>query len=123
MPTLWTNEMAMAAVSDPVGSSAVQLTAYCGPAPDAEPGTLVANLQIEPASLRFQTEGTNLQARIQVLFAERGAGRRNATDERRSDDHDPDRRTGTPLSRKVFAIHASGSPRRTRSPCASSCAT
>jgi len=71
-PTLWTNEMAMAAVSDPVGSSAVQLTAYCGPAPDGEPGTLVANLQIEPASLRFQTEGPNLQARIQVLFAERG---------------------------------------------------
>jgi VWFA-related protein len=72
-PALWTNEMAMAAVSDPVGSSAVQLTAYCGPPPDGAAGTLVANLQIEPGSLRFQTEGANLQARIQVLFAERGA--------------------------------------------------
>jgi VWFA-related protein len=71
-PTVWTNEMAMAAVSDPVGSSAVQLTAYVGSAPDGEPGTLLANLQIEPASLRFQSEGANLQARIQVLFAERG---------------------------------------------------
>jgi hypothetical protein len=39
----------------------------------ARPGTLVANLQIEPGSLHFQTEGANLQARIQVLFAERGA--------------------------------------------------
>ena len=73
VPTLWTNEMAMAAVSDPVGSSAVQLTAYCGSSPDGEAGTLVANLQIEPGSLHFQTEGANLQARIQVLFAERGA--------------------------------------------------
>jgi VWFA-related protein len=73
VPTLWTNQMAMAAVSDPVGSSAVQLTAYCGPSPDAEAGTVVANLQIEPGALSFQTEGANLQARIQVLFAERGA--------------------------------------------------
>lgn len=72
VPALWTSEMAMAAVSDPVGSSAVQLTAYCGPSPDGEAGTLVANLQIEPASLRFQTDGANLQARIQVIFAERG---------------------------------------------------
>jgi len=81
-PTLWTNEMAMAAVSDPVGSSAVQLTAYCGPSPDGEAGTLVANLQIEPGSLRFQTEGPNLQARIQVIFAERGpsGGTRLMTD-------------------------------------------
>jgi hypothetical protein len=65
--------MAMAAVSDPVGSSALQLTAYCGPSPDGAAGSLVANLQIEPASLRFQTEGANLQARIRVLFAERDA--------------------------------------------------
>ena len=93
-PTLWTNEMAMAAVSDPVGSSAVQLTAYCGPAPDGAAGTLVANLQIEPASLRFQTEGANLQARIQVLFAERGADRRNPPDERRPDDQDPNPELG-----------------------------
>jgi len=71
-PTLWTNEMTMAAISNPVGSSAVQLTAYCGPSANGEAGTLVANLQIEPASLRFQTEGANLQARIQVIFAERG---------------------------------------------------
>jgi hypothetical protein len=73
VPILWTNQMAMAAISDPVGSSAVQLTAYCGPSPDAEAGTVVANLQIEPGALSFQTEGANLQARIQVLFAERGA--------------------------------------------------
>jgi VWFA-related protein len=72
-PALWTNEMGLAAVSDPVGSSAVQLTAYCGPSPDGAAGTLVANLQIESGSLRFQTEGANLQARIQVIFAERGA--------------------------------------------------
>jgi hypothetical protein len=73
VPTLWTNAMTMAAISDPVGSSAVQLTAYCGPPPDGEAGALVANVQIEPGSLHFQTEGANLQARIQVIFAERSA--------------------------------------------------
>lgn len=73
-PTLWTNEMAMAAISDPIGSSAVQLTAYCGAAPGGDAGMLVANLQIETGSLRFQSDGPNLQARIQVLFAERGPG-------------------------------------------------
>ena len=31
-PTLWTNEMAMAVIANPIGSSAVQLTAYCAPA-------------------------------------------------------------------------------------------
>ena len=36
-------------------------------------GTLLVNLQIEPGSLRFQPNGQNLEARIQVLFAERGA--------------------------------------------------
>jgi hypothetical protein len=73
-PALWTNEMMMAAVSDPVGSSAVQLTAYCGPSPDGEPGTLTANLRIEPGSLRFQADGASLHARIQVIFAERRPG-------------------------------------------------
>src|SRR2546428_6107100 len=71
-PALWTNEAAMAAINNPIGASAVQLTAYCGPAPDGEAGTLQVNLQIEPGSLRFQPNGPNLEARIQVLFAERG---------------------------------------------------
>ena len=81
-PALWTNDMAMAAITNPIGSSAVQLTAYCGPAPDGEPGTLQVNLQIEAGSLRFQPNGQNLQARIQVLFAERAAngGTRLTTD-------------------------------------------
>ena len=46
-PTLWTNEMAMAVIANPIGSSAVQLTAYCAPAADGEPGTLQVNLRIE----------------------------------------------------------------------------
>jgi VWFA-related protein len=70
-PTLWTSEMAMAAIANPIGSSAVQLTASCAPAADGEPGTLQVNLQIEAGSLRFQTVGDELQAHVQVIFAGR----------------------------------------------------
>jgi VWFA-related protein len=72
-PALWTNETAMAVIGNPVGSSAVQLTAYCAPAPDGDPGTLQINLRIETASLRFREEAHERQARIQVILAGRGA--------------------------------------------------
>jgi hypothetical protein len=72
-PTLWTNDMAMAVIGNPIGSSAVQMTAHCAPAADGEPGTLQVNLRIEAASLRFQTVGQELQAQIQVIFAGRAA--------------------------------------------------
>jgi hypothetical protein len=72
-PTLWTNDMAMAVIANPIGSSAVQLTAYCSPVADDNPGTLQVNLRIEAESLRFHTDGQELQAKIQVIFAERAA--------------------------------------------------
>ena len=71
-PTLWTNDMAMAVIASPIGSSAVQLTASCGPTHDGEAGALQVNLRIEAGSLRFHTEGQEHQAQIQVIFAERG---------------------------------------------------
>ena len=70
-PTLWTNEMAMAVIANPIGSSAVQLTAYCAPAADGEPGTVQVKLRIEADSLRFQPAGPELQAHVQVIFAGR----------------------------------------------------
>jgi VWFA-related protein len=70
-PTLWTNEMAMAVIANPIGSSAVQLTASCAPTADGEAGTLQVNLRIEAGSLRFHEEGQEHQAQIQVIFAER----------------------------------------------------
>jgi VWFA-related protein len=70
-PAPWTNDMAMAVIANPMGSSAVQMTAYCGPAADGEPGMLQVNLQIEAGSLRFQATGQELKAQIQVIFAER----------------------------------------------------
>ena len=70
-PALWTNDMAMAVIANPIGSSAVQLTAACAPAPGGEAGTLQLNLLIEAGSLRFHTEGQEHQAQIQVIFAER----------------------------------------------------
>jgi VWFA-related protein len=70
-PTLWTNDTAMAVVAQPIGSSAVQLTAYCAPAAGGDPGTLQVNLRIETASLRFHEDGQERQARIQVIFAGR----------------------------------------------------
>jgi VWFA-related protein len=72
-PTLWTNDMAMAVVANPIGSSAVQLTASCAPVADDDAGTLQVNLRIEAESLRFHTDGNELQAQIQVFFAERAA--------------------------------------------------
>ena len=78
----WTNETATAVIANPIGSSAVQLTAYCAPAPDGDPGTLQVNLRIETASLRFHEDGEGRQARIQVIFAGRVAngGTRVTTD-------------------------------------------
>jgi VWFA-related protein len=70
-PTLWTNDMAMAVIANPIGSSAVQLTASCAPTADGEAGTLQVNLRIEAGSLRFHTDGQELQAKIQVILAER----------------------------------------------------
>jgi VWFA-related protein len=72
-PTPWTTETAMAVIANPIGSSAVQLTAYCAPAPDGDPGTLQVNLRVETASLRFHEDGQERQARIQVIFAGRAA--------------------------------------------------
>ncbi len=68
---LWTNDLAMAAIANPIGSSAVQLTASCAFTADPEPGTLQLNLRIEAGSLRFQADGRQLRAQIQILFAER----------------------------------------------------
>jgi VWFA-related protein len=81
-PTLWTNDMAMAVIANPIGSSGVQLTASCGPAADGEAGTLQVSLRIEAGSLRFHADGQEFQARIQVIFAERApnGGTRLTTD-------------------------------------------
>jgi VWFA-related protein len=70
-PTSWTNETAMAVIANPIGSSAVQMTVSSAPAADGEPGTLQVNLRIEAGSLRFQQDGPDLSARIQVIFAGR----------------------------------------------------
>jgi VWFA-related protein len=72
-PTSWTSETAMAVIANPIGSSAVQLTAYCAPAAEGDPGTLQVNLRIETASLRFDGVGQGRQARIQVILAGRAA--------------------------------------------------
>jgi len=81
-PTLWTDEMAMAVIGNPIGSSAVQMTVSCAPLADGEPGTFQVNLRIEAASLRFQTVGQEAQAHIQVIFAGRtpDGGTRLTTD-------------------------------------------
>ena len=72
-PARWTTEMTMAVISNPIGSSAVTMTAFCGPVAGDEPGTLQLNLRIEPASLRFQPAGEELQAHIQIIFGERAS--------------------------------------------------
>ena len=68
---LWTNEKAMAVIANPIGSSAVQLTAGFGPAAEGEPGTFLVNLRIETGSLQFRTTGDVRAADLEILFAER----------------------------------------------------
>lgn len=72
-PALWTNEMAMALIRDPIGSSAVQMTAGCAFTTDPAPGTLQVNLRIERDSLRFQPGAESMHAQIQIIYAERAA--------------------------------------------------
>lgn len=72
-PTGWTNDRTMSVATDPVGSSAVRLTASCALTSDPEPGTMQVGLRIEPWSLRFDAGGGFQQTQIQIIFAERAA--------------------------------------------------
>ena len=72
-PTAWTNDLTMAVAANPIGSSAVRLTASCALTSDPEPGTLQVGLRIEAWSLRFDANGGYQQTQIQVIFAERAA--------------------------------------------------
>jgi VWFA-related protein len=75
-PTGWPNDLTMAVASNPIGSSAVRLTASCSLTSDPEPGTLQVGLRIEPWSLRFTENGGYQQTQIQIIFAERAANGR-----------------------------------------------
>ncbi len=72
-PTALANDLTMAMVADPIGSSAVRLTASCALTSDPEPGTLQVGLRIEAWSLRFDPNGGSQQTQIQIIFAERAA--------------------------------------------------
>jgi VWFA-related protein len=72
-PTAWANDLMMAVAADPIGSSAVRLTASCALVSDPEPGTLQVGLRIEAWSLRFDANGGYQQTQIQIIFAERAA--------------------------------------------------
>ena len=72
-PTGWANDLTMSVVTNPIGSSAVRLTASCALTSDPEPGTLQMGLRIEPWSLRFESNGGYQQTQIQIIYAERAA--------------------------------------------------
>src|SRR5436190_600856 len=72
-PSQWTSETAMAVVRNPIGSSAVQVTAGCAFTSDPERGTLQINLRVEADSLRFEQIGQAMRAQIQIVYAERAA--------------------------------------------------
>ena len=72
-PTAWANDMMMAVAADPIGSSAVRLTASCALVSDPEPGMLQVGLRIEAWSLRFDANAGYQQTQIQIIFAERAA--------------------------------------------------
>src|SRR5207245_5653813 len=72
-PTAWTNDLTMAVAANPIGSSAVRLTASCALTSDPEPGTLQVGLRIEAWSLRFDEARGQQQTQLQIIFAERAA--------------------------------------------------
>ena len=72
-PTGWTNDLTMAVASNPIGSSAIRLTASVAQTSDPEPGMLQVGLRIEAWSLRFDANSGYQQTQIQVIFAERAA--------------------------------------------------
>jgi VWFA-related protein len=79
-PTSLSNDLAMALVTNPIGSSAVRLTAQCALTSDPEPGMLQVGLRIEAWSLRFDPNDGQQQTQLQIIFAERaGNGRTHLT--------------------------------------------
>jgi VWFA-related protein len=72
-PTALSNDLAMAVVANPIGSSAIRLTASVRQTSNPEPGTLDVGLRIEAWSLRFDPSGDHQQTQIQITFAERSA--------------------------------------------------
>jgi hypothetical protein len=78
-PVEWSDEMWRAAISNPLGSSAIPLTANCEAAPAGE---LVLSLTIDANSVHFYPDGEDLKADLQIAVADRtqdGYGRPHLT--------------------------------------------
>jgi VWFA-related protein len=72
-PVEWTNADIAAVATNPIGSSAVLLTAQAAPAPDAEPGTIRLGLRIEVDRLHFRDQGEVRSAEMEIVRADRTA--------------------------------------------------
>jgi VWFA-related protein len=76
----WTDEMWRAALSNPLGSSAIPLTATCR---RASSGELAVTVLAETGVLRFLPDGESLKATLEILIADRaaeGPGRSNKSE-------------------------------------------
>lgn len=71
-PTAWTPEQWTAALSNPLGSSAVHIDAICRPAAGEEPGAISVEMRIEPADLTYEKEDDGRRARLELAVAEKG---------------------------------------------------
>ena len=67
-PVDWTPETVRSALSNPIGSTVIPLTAKCERTPSGE---VVLRLVAETASIQFRTEGDNLKADIEVFIGDR----------------------------------------------------
>jgi VWFA-related protein len=67
-PIEWSDETRRGVISNPLGSSVIPLTATCETTPAAE---LALTLTIDADSLDFRSEGANLTADLEVVFADR----------------------------------------------------
>ncbi len=66
----WTDETWWAAFSNPLGSSAIPLTAVCTRTPSGE---LAVAVSVETAALQFLPDGESLKASLEILIGDRTA--------------------------------------------------
>jgi VWFA-related protein len=67
-PVKWTEEMWRTALSNPLGSPAIPLTAACKRTPSGE---LAVSVFADTGALQFLPDGENLKANLEVLIADR----------------------------------------------------
>ena len=69
----WTPDTWQRTILNPIGSSAIRLTATCNPVQDGDLGSVDLELNIETDNLRFREDGGKMLGDIEIMIANRTA--------------------------------------------------